>query len=131
MKTLELARGGVGVLVCLLSALAPSCSTDDPDACAAEQQALESLIEAHQACETAADCQFFRSWCLFEGRVDCTGAFYVNREVTAEEFERVDGRLTACVAESAPNGTADCGHCGMGEAPAACIEGRCGPGSIE
>lgn len=131
MKPLDVARGGMGLLACLLTALAPSCSTYDPDACAAERQALKSLIETHSACESAADCQFFRSFCLFEGRVDCTGAFYMNREVTAEEFKRLDVELGACVAENAPNGTADCGHCGMGEAPAACIDGRCGPELIE
>ncbi len=131
MKPLDVARGGVGLLACLLTAFAPSCSTDDPDACATEQRALQSLIEAHSACETAADCQFFRSWCLFEGRVDCTGAFYVNRELSADEFQGADDALSACLADDAPNGTADCGHCGMGEAPAACIEGRCAPGPVE
>ena len=125
-------------IVCAL--LVVACSANEPNApsggggqggsdpvasCENEKQALVELIEQNRACEIDEDCQALSSLCLYEGRVDCTGDFFVNMNVTEEEFVQVDDTHTACMQASSDEPDSECGTClKIGWAPF-CDDGIC------
>ena len=116
----------VSTIACSDDEAPPSDDDGSPSSeCTDEKQSLQDLIEQHRACETDDDCQHLASFCLFEGRVDCTGAFYVNRDVTQEEFEQRDDAHTECVQEHSAEPDNECGTCLMGSKLPTCDQGVC------
>lgn len=116
-----------------------SCSSESgdetgtvPTDCGEEKAALVALIEDNKTCTTDDDCQAIDSWCLMEGRVNCTGAFYFNRDVTGDQFAEADEAYTSCVSADAGSPASEsCGTCLMGFLPAICDGGICVPGPEE
>lgn len=84
---------------------------DASAACEDEKHALVQLIEQNRACDNDDDCQYLISFCLEEGRVDCTGAFYVNMNVAAGAFETLDSAHTECMQASSDTPDSPCGTC--------------------
>lgn len=117
-----------------MAALSANCSTEPtngvtPPDCENEKAALVEFIEDNGSCATDDDCQYAQSWCLLEGRVDCTGAFYFNRSVTAEQFAELDDVYSNCVsADSASDAAENCGTCLKGSLTPICDAGTCVPG---
>lgn len=93
--------------------------------CEDEKQALVQLLEENRACEIDDDCQYLISFCLEEGRVDCTGAFYVNMNVAAEVFESVDSAHTECMQANSDTPDSPCGTCTGTSRLAFCDTGIC------
>lgn len=126
----------------VLALLVVACSANEPNdpsgggghggsepaaSCEDEKQALVDLIEQNRACEVDDDCQVLTSFCLYEGRVDCTGDFFVNRNVDEQEFVQVDDAHTACMQAISDEPDSECGTClKIGWAPF-CDAGICSP----
>ena len=124
------------LLATVTPAIGPSCGkgTDDGDGerstsaspvqstgCAEERQALVKAISDHKHCAKDSDCQALVSFCLHEGRVDCTGTFYVNSKLSSEAFGKLDGALSRCAGGKLP----ECATCAKEAVLPACIDGIC------
>lgn len=93
--------------------------------CSATLVTMTKLVEEHRTCSVDADCTILGSWCIFTGRGNCAGQFYVNVSIGVDAFRALDNSLTQMNCTDAADGI--CGTCGLG-APMtpACVEGRCG-----
>lgn len=93
--------------------------------CDLAREALKDLIASHRGCQVDEDCAYHQSFCLREGRIDCTGAFYVNRDLSADTFQEADSAYTNCL--SPTQREEECGFCDMGPADGYCSDGECAP----
>ncbi len=96
--------------------------------CDDTKQSLVQLINQNRSCSGDTDCQTLVSFCLFEGRVQCAGHFFMNNDVDPDEFTRLDGELTECVGGVGHG----CGTClgGPNMVPI-CKDGVCMPDPVE
>lgn len=91
--------------------------------CAAKRAEQTELLAASRSCSADADCTEVVAFCNFEHRVDCTGVFYVSRDIDMDAFNRLEEELNQCTPQD------DCGTCLMGWAKPACVGGLCVKGS--
>lgn len=124
----------------LVSLLVASCgessdgsgaSDDGPPAfrCDQERRALVEMIEENRTCKGDEDCQYLVSFCLVDGRVDCTGAFYVNTAVSSELFQERDDAYTECLMDRSSDAD-DCGTCLAGSRLPYCDNGVCAASDV-
>ncbi len=99
----------------------PSALPVESSNCSEQRQALTKVISDHKQCLKDSDCRGLVSFCLHEGRADCTGTFYVNASLSTEAFGELDGALSRCAGGMLP----ECGTCAKEAAAPACIEGVC------
>jgi hypothetical protein len=81
-------------------------------ACDDIERSLAQLVLDHRSCMTDAECRRVTAFCLFEGRVHCSGAFFVNGELDDSEFAQMEAELLECRMEEAGDaGEHGCGTC--------------------
>jgi hypothetical protein len=100
---------------------------DGADACQQQEDALLGLITQHQSCGTDSDCKRVHSECLFAGRFNCSGNFYVKNDLDETEFSHLDDALASC----ASGAGIKCMSCNIAPLAPACKSGECVPGAPE
>lgn len=92
-------------------------------ACADKRAEQTALLEASRGCSIDSDCTEVVAFCNFENRVDCTGVFYVSRDIDMDAFNRLEEELNQCTPHD------DCGTCLMTSPKPVCHEGLCVKGT--
>jgi hypothetical protein len=95
--------------------------------CDDARTATLDFIAKHKECTVDEDCTLVPGGCTIT-EASCTGLVYVNTASTVDaNFDELRQKLHDCIGAA----TCDGPICDLGPPPAACIEGRCAPGTFQ
>jgi hypothetical protein len=88
--------------------------------CQAEEQAFVDYLRSNRSCTVDSDCKIVDA-CETAAARDCSGSFYGNTDIDDTTLAELRGAFDEC------RGSDTCLKCALQSAPAACVNGACGP----